>query len=157
MVDGGADRERAVVRGALLIAAALGLLVLVRAFPTPVEAAKCLGPRELAAEAGRTVAVACAPRVALPSLRGPAVLLFGQRLDLNTADASTLTALPNIGPRRAAAIVAARQQRPFGSAAELQRVRGIGPRTVAGLAGWVRVGGPEPAAERVRSEIGSLR
>ncbi len=85
------------------------------------------------------------------------MLLFGQRLDLNGADESTLTVLPNIGPRRAAAIVAARQRQPFLSVADLQRVRGIGPRTVAALAAWVRVDGPEAQAERFGPEIGSLR
>ena len=71
-------------------------------------------------------------------------------------DSTVMQALPNIGPRRAAAIVAARQQRPFSSVADLQRVRGIGPRTVAALASWVRVDGSEAQAERFGSEIGSL-
>ena len=106
-MDGRASRERAVVCGALLFAAALCLLALVRPLPIPVAVPECRSPREGPAEAGRTVSVACAPAAGLPALRGPAVLLFGQRLDLNGADESTLTVLPNIGPRRAAAIVAA--------------------------------------------------
>ena len=77
------------------------------------------------------------------ALRGPARVLFGQALDLNTSDPLTLQVLPGIGPRRAAAIVEARSAEPLRAVSDLQRVHGIGPRTVERLAGWVEVGGPD--------------
>lgn len=47
-------------------------------------------------------------------------------LDLNTADASELTALPGIGQVKAAAIVAYREEHgPFASMEELAQVKGI--------------------------------
>ncbi len=102
----------------------------------------CRNPREIAAEAGWTTAVRCASSEAeSPAyrLRGPALLLFGQPLDVNEIDARALEVLPGIGPSRAQAIVAARSAGPFGSLAELERVPGIGPVTVARLAGWAEV------------------
>ena len=52
------------------------------------------------------------------------------RLDPNTASFGQLLALPSIGPARARAIIAAREERPFRSLEDLQqRVRGIGPVT----------------------------
>jgi hypothetical protein len=70
---------------------------------------------------------------------GPARLLFGDTLDLNRASVDELSVLPGIGPARALAIVEARKRRPFRSVGDLQAVRGIGPRTLAGLEGWVHV------------------
>ncbi|MAF26495.1 MAG: helix-hairpin-helix domain-containing protein [Gemmatimonadota bacterium] len=55
-------------------------------------------------------------------------------IDVNRADADLLERLPGIGPSRARAIVALREERGvFESLAELTRIRGIGPRTVEGL------------------------
>ncbi len=57
------------------------------------------------------------------------------RIDLNAATAEQLALLPNIGPARAAAIIADREARgPFSSLNDLDRVPGIGPRTIADLA-----------------------
>jgi competence protein ComEA len=67
--------------------------------------------------------------------------LFGQTLDLNVADVAALEVLPRIGPRRAAAIVATRKQERFASIDDLARVPGIGPRIIAGFAGWASVEG----------------
>jgi hypothetical protein len=91
---------------------------------------------------GWTTAVQCGGDHEHPPewLRGPARLLFDLPLDLNRADALALQSLPGIGPSRADAIVRARCQRAFGSLAELERVRGIGPRTVAALKGQARAG-----------------
>jgi competence protein ComEA len=69
-------------------------------------------------------------------LNGPARLLFGLPLDLNRATAGDLESLPGIGPGRAQAIVRARCAEKFHSLQTLERVRGIGPRTVDGLWGW---------------------
>jgi competence protein ComEA len=70
-------------------------------------------------------------------LAGPARLLFGGRLDANTARAAWLEALPGIGPARAAALVAERERAPFCGLEDLARVRGIGPRTLARLGPWL--------------------
>lgn len=71
-------------------------------------------------------------------------LLFGEPLDLNSASVESLGVLPGIGPVRAEAIVAERARRPFQRVEDLRSVHGIGPRTVAGLEGWVSVS-PPPA------------
>lgn len=53
-------------------------------------------------------------------------------VDLNTADASTLSRLPGIGPERAAAIIAWRvANQRFDRIDQLLEVPGIGPATVA--------------------------
>jgi comEA protein len=55
-------------------------------------------------------------------------------VDVNAATAEELTALPGIGPARAAAIVALREERGgFRSLDELLDVKGIGPKTLARL------------------------
>ncbi|RME23296.1 MAG: ComEA family DNA-binding protein [Deltaproteobacteria bacterium] len=60
----------------------------------------------------------------------------GPKVDVNTASAATLQTLPGIGPAKAAAIVEDRATHgPFSSCEELTRVTGIGPATVARLAG----------------------
>lgn len=61
-------------------------------------------------------------------------------LDLNRATEADLLRLPGIGPTKARAIMAYRQARgPFASVEDLGRVAGIGPATLAGLAGLVVV------------------
>lgn len=59
----------------------------------------------------------------------------GNRINVNTASASELTALSGIGPSKAAAIVADRGAKgPYAACADLQRVTGVGPATVAAIA-----------------------
>jgi competence ComEA-like helix-hairpin-helix protein len=57
----------------------------------------------------------------------------GQLVNLNTASAATIEALPGIGPSLAQRIVAARQQQPFTSLADLDRVPGVGPKLLKKL------------------------
>jgi competence ComEA-like helix-hairpin-helix protein len=64
------------------------------------------------------------------------------RINPNTADASLLMTLPNIGPARAAAIVEFRQQQKPGAVVfqrveDLQAVKGIGPKMSEGLRPWL--------------------
>lgn len=60
-------------------------------------------------------------------------------VDVNTATAEALEAVPGIGPVLAGRIVAYRAQHgPFQSVAELEAVRGIGPRTLERLAPHLR-------------------
>jgi competence protein ComEA len=55
-------------------------------------------------------------------------------IDVNRASADELVALPGIGPVRAAAIIALRDERGrFGSIDELLDVKGIGPKTLERL------------------------
>lgn len=59
-------------------------------------------------------------------------------VNLNTASASELDALPGIGPARAAAILQEREARgPYSSVEELSRVPGLGPAAIARLRGRV--------------------
>ena len=59
-------------------------------------------------------------------------------VDLNTADAAAIEALPGIGPAMSRAIVAYRSEHGrFRSVDELQDVRGIGPAKFKALAGLV--------------------
>lgn len=72
------------------------------------------------------------PSPAAPGRGGPC---GGERLDVNTAGAEALTALPGIGPVIAGRIVETRTRLgPFPSVAELARVPGIGPRSIERIA-----------------------
>lgn len=112
--------EGAVAWAAMLVA----LMAWLTAFPVrvPVHA-----PAECAPPCGEAVA-----------------LLFGETLDLNRASTESLEVLPGIGPARARAIVKEREKRSFRRVEDLVAVHGIGPRTVAGLKGWVSVASPPP-------------
>ena len=59
-------------------------------------------------------------------------------IDINTADAAALDALPGIGPSTAAKIVADREANgPFSSPEDLGRVSGIGPKKLETLLGLI--------------------
>jgi len=59
--------------------------------------------------------------------------------DINTADWTELMQLPEIGETMARRIVESRQQQgPFKSREDLQRVRGIGPRTMEKIRPYLR-------------------
>ena len=65
-------------------------------------------------------------------------------VDANTVPVPVLEALPGLGPALAGRIVAARQDRPFASLADLdRRVKGIGPVKASGLAPFLRFAAPE--------------
>lgn len=64
----------------------------------------------------------------------PALPAIARRIDVNTAPPAELELLPGIGPALAARIVEHREsQGRFGSVDDLQRVKGIGPKTVEKL------------------------
>jgi competence protein ComEA len=121
----------AACRAAFAVACVLYALALppVGASPQP-----CEEPVEHSARNGHTSAVRCGPAPASPPLRGPVRRLFGLPLDPNRADAPTLESLPGVGPVRAAAIVQARERRPFESVEALLRVPGVGPVTLSRVA-----------------------
>lgn len=59
---------------------------------------------------------------------------------MNSASAAELASLPGIGDSKAAAIIAEREKKPFASVDDLERVRGIGARTVEDLRSKVSAG-----------------
>ena len=64
-----------------------------------------------------------------------------KRIDINSADEAKLDLLPGIGPALASRIVADRDEHGrFESVDDLQRVSGIGPKTVEKLQALVIVG-----------------
>ena len=81
-----------------------------------------------------------------------AVCAFVERsriaIDVNRAAAHRLQLLPGIGPARAAAIVADRARGAYERLDELQRVWGIGPKTLEGLRAWATIGGARGNAYR---------
>ncbi len=80
--------------------------------------------------------------VEIPS---PTPLPAGERVDLNTAGVEELQALPGIGEKRAADIVADREANgPFRYPEDLTRVKGIGEETVRALLDHVTVKGETP-------------
>jgi competence protein ComEA len=90
---------------------------------------------------------------AIASVSALRALRDGQRIDLNQASAGDLELLPGIGPSLAQRIVEERSAHGrFESVASLQRVRGIGPRTLERLGALVQVGaaaqGRAPAPAR---------
>ena len=131
-----------VARGkAPAVPAALVLLVLLHLASAGSRAPgpePCLRPTEVARDRGSSW-VDCNPERSAIPLRGAAPLLFGRRLDVASAPAWALEALPGIGPARARAVVAERVRQPLCAVDDLERVAGIGPVTVARLGGWVTV------------------
>lgn len=70
-------------------------------------------------------------------------------LDLNTATASQLTALPGIGPKLAEAIVSWRTTHgPFQSVQALDQVPGIGPKRLEQIGPYVKVAATTESHER---------
>lgn len=70
-------------------------------------------------------------------------------LDLNSATAEQLEALPGLGPAKARAIVDDRTKNgPFGSVDELDRVKGIGPKNIDKLRPLVAVAAAAAASGR---------
>jgi competence protein ComEA len=63
-------------------------------------------------------------------------------IDLNTATAEALATLPGIGPVKAQAIIAYREQRPFQSVDQITEVSGIGSATYEKIRGLITVGTP---------------
>lgn len=69
-------------------------------------------------------AVAAAPAKSAPAAVG--------RINVNTADALTLTGLKGVGEKKAQAIIAYRKSKgPFNSLEQLEAVPGIGPSIIA--------------------------
>lgn len=68
-------------------------------------------------------------------------------VNVNTASEEELMRLPGVGPKMAERIVEARERRRFGKASQLRRVKGIGPKKWAKMAGYVVVEGETTLVE----------
>ncbi|MCX5756965.1 MAG: ComEA family DNA-binding protein, partial [Candidatus Hydrogenedentes bacterium] len=102
--------------------------------PAPAE----MNPRAGAKESGATPKANDAPK------SGP--------LDLNSATAEELDALPGIGPKLAAEIIAYRTRSPFASVDDLTNVPGIGKRKLEALRNLVTVQGSAATPPAPKSE-----
>lgn len=67
----------------------------------------------------------------------------GTQININTADAAQLEALPGIGPALAQRIIEYRQEHgPFATVEDLIQVPGIGPAKLEQLRPWITTGSP---------------
>ena len=100
------------------------------------SAKACLG----AAFLGAALLLVAGQASAAPSAAAAAAAVEASgKVDVNTASAAELASLPGIGASKAAAIIAEREKKPFATVDDLERVRGIGARTVDDLRGKVSV------------------
>ncbi len=74
------------------------------------------------------------PPAVVPAAPAPSPAAQGAVVAINRASRDELESLPGIGPRKAAALVAAREERPFRRPSDLRRVKGFGARTIRRLA-----------------------
>ncbi len=89
-------------------------------------------------ETERTLSAAQNIPVVLPAPTGSAAA----RIDINTAAAQELETLPGIGPKRAADIIAYREEHgPFRIPEDLTKVPGIGESTMESLIDFITAGG----------------
>jgi|GEM_PF-860062 len=92
---------------------------------------------------------------ALPSPAAAKKLSPGETVDVNTAGFDDLLRVPGIGKTRARAILEYREGHgPFGTLDELDKVKGIGKKSLKKLVPWLRIGGPAtpvPSPDEVRS------
>jgi len=76
-------------------------------------------------------------------LKSTCKVILADKINPNTAPLASLQRLPNIGPKRAAAIVEYRRNVvsrtvAFGTCADLQNIKGIGPKTAESIGPLLR-------------------
>lgn len=111
----------------------MNLSLKMRARTAVLSSLLCLGLAAHAAEPARP-APAGQPKAVASAVAQPAKVVapVTGRINVNTADAATLTHLKGIGEKKAQAIVAYRKQNgPFNSLEQFQAVPGIGPSIIA--------------------------
>jgi len=87
---------------------------------------------------GTKITVAGGGTWSLGRLPGPQLLTLGLAVDLNTASAADLAALPGIGPALAQRIVVYREEHgPFGKIEDLLSVKGIGEKSLDRLKEYI--------------------
>lgn len=102
----------------------------------------------------RFVATGLAVALACVLVAGPAVAAAqpapSAKINLNSASAEQLTAVPGVGPKLAARIVEHRQKEgSFRSVQELMNVKGVGEKNLAKFQGYLSVGdAPRSAATK---------
>ena len=82
----------------------------------------------------------------LGSVSGRCEIVLEEKINPNDASVASLVRLPNIGLVRAAAIVAYRENfngkdsesQPFQNCDDLQKVKGVGPKTIQNLSEWLK-------------------
>jgi competence protein ComEA len=92
----------------------------------------------------RSLALAAALLAAAPARAGKRPLAEGERVDLNRAGVAELMRLPGVGEKRARAIVAQRERRPFRRPEDVLAVKGLGPAWFAKVKGHLSAGPVEP-------------
>ncbi|MCG6964415.1 MAG: helix-hairpin-helix domain-containing protein [Acidobacteria bacterium] len=91
------------------------------------------------------LAVAAAATAGTPAAQAKGVV------NVNTATADQLQLLPRVGPALAKRIIDFRKANgPFKSADELVAVRGIGERSLTGLAPYIAVSGETTLTQKIR-------
>jgi competence protein ComEA len=85
-----------------------------------------------------TVAIASPPAAAADD--DADVTVTEPRVDLNQASVDALCSLPGIGRKKAEAILALREKRPFTRVTQLLQVKGIGPKTLHKLKPRIVIG-----------------
>lgn len=125
-------RRRAALTALLAILGGTATLrALPASLPPPRPLPACAAPSSLRGAPDEPARLACDGQT---PASGRHALLLGQPVDLNRASVADLAALPGIGERTAQRIVDDREAKgPFRTVDELDRVRGIGPRTVEKL------------------------
>jgi competence protein ComEA len=87
------------------------------------------------------------PAAASPAKPGRTRSALHGMVNLNNADAATLELLPGIGPAKADRIVEWRRAHPFKRVEELDKVKGIGRKTLQRLKPYLAVSGNTTLAE----------
>ena len=105
----------------------------------------------------RSLALAAALVAAAPATAGKPTLAAGERVDLNRAGVAELMRLPGVGEKRARAIVAQRERRPFRRPEDVLAVKGLGPAWFAKVKGHLSVGATEPARPPGQPPRGAAR
>ncbi|MBI3871794.1 MAG: helix-hairpin-helix domain-containing protein [candidate division Zixibacteria bacterium] len=100
---------------------------------------------DVAIDTGPSLSPAFTARTVVPADTGSTRERAGEpRIDVNTALLADLVRLPGIGPELAQRIIHDRQERGhFVDLVDFQRVKGIGPKKAATLAGWIWFSAPD--------------
>lgn len=100
------------------------------------------GVRLGSGSAAAQISLTAVPSFSVPAEAAATVPPEGAKIDINTADAETLTLLPGIGGTLAGRIVSYRTENgPFSDISELMRVSGIGEGKFADVREYITAGG----------------